>query len=231
MLDFRDRRVCITGSSYGIGFELVRLLLAEGAVVYSIARSPSPLTDPRLHHIQADLSVSIPDLTAIDFDLIVMNVGYNPGQTAYDRLPFSEVSRTVRLNVLVHLEFISRVRHKKVAFIDSVASMIGMPGHSLYCASKAFISVFCEALAREGRDTYIVYPYKVNTGFFTDVEDFLTVDKKYLAEVIVGDLKRGVRRRTVPWIFCLLPFLRSFLPGFVTEFFLGLTMKWLFTSR
>lgn len=228
MFSLRDRKVCITGSSYGIGYEIVKELLARGAVVYSIARGPIPLSSGNLHHFQMDLSRGMPDIRHVDFDVLIMNVGYNPGQKEFDDLTYEEIERSIYLNVTVHLRFIKALVHKKIVFINSVTSMIGIPKYSLYCAGKSFISTLNESLAREGKDTYIIYPYKVNTTMFKEMRDFCTVDKRYLAQIVVSDIESGARSRVVPFIFGFLPLLRSMLPNFVVDFLLRLFVRALF---
>lgn len=225
MLDLKNKVICITGASYGLGLEITKILLSKKAIVHSIARSESPIENSNLFHHRTDLNEGIPDIQDIKFDILIMNVGYNPGRVPYDKLAYNEVERAVRLNILVHLELISRLRHKKIVFINSVVSMVGIPDFSLYCASKAFISNFNEALQREGKDTYIVYPYKINTGFFQQMKDFMTLDKKYLAQIIVRDIEHGVRKRTVPCVFAILTFLQCIIPDCVINFVIKILIK------
>ncbi|KAI4291948.1 hypothetical protein PAPHI01_1222 [Pancytospora philotis] len=169
----------------------------------------------------------MPDLERLEFDILVLNVGMNPGGRRYDDLDLAEVEECVHMNVMVHLKFLKACPYKKVAFINSVTSLVGVPNYALYCASKAFISVFNEALVREGKDTYIVYPYKVNTELFKEMRDFGTIDKTRLARLIVSDLERGVRQRTVPCIFALVPLLRALLPTCVITGLVRLMMRFL----
>lgn len=225
MLDLKDKKVCITGSSYGIGYEIVRELLSKNAIVYSIARGPISLSHTNLFHFQSDLSREIPDITHVDFDVLIMNVGLNLGQKAFDDLTYEEVEQSIYMNITIHLKFIKVFTHKKIVFINSVTSMIGIPKYSLYCAGKSFISIFNESLSREGKDTYIVYPYKVNTLMFREMRDFCTIDKEYLARIIVSDIESGVKSRVVPFVFGFLPFIRSVLPNFLINFLLNLFIR------
>lgn len=224
-MDLRGKRICITGASYGIGFELAKILLARGAIVHSIARSPTTLESPNLFHYQVDLCKRIPGIAHIDFDILIMNVAVSAGPRRFDDLSYAEIERTIYLNMMVHMRLMKELRHKKVVFIDSVASMSGIPCYSLYCATKAFISTLNEALVLEGKDTYIIYPYKVNTQLFREMRDFMTLNKVSLAETIVSDIEKGVRQRTVPCIFRTVPLLKMLLPISVWDFILKILIK------
>lgn len=88
------------------------------------------------------------------------------------------MGRTIFFNLNIHLLILKATNYKKVAFICSFLSMTDLPNNSIYCSCKSFISTFNESLRREGKESYIIYPYKVNTDLFKKVKDFFTLDKK-----------------------------------------------------
>lgn len=225
MLDLKGKKVCITGGSKGIGFEIVKVLLEKGCIVHSISRSKPEIIHENLVCHQQDLYYLLPDLNG-PFDVVIMNIGVNPGSKPFDEITEEEIDRTVFLNLDIHLKLAKRLKYKKIVFIDSILSFSGTPNNSLYCASKAFISVFNQSLRREGKDTYIVYPYKVNTKLFDEIRDFFTVDKTRLAKIIVSDIENNVKMRTVPCFFALVLLLEAVFPICVTDFMSKTVIKW-----
>ena len=89
------RRVVVTGGSRGIGYEISRLFLAEGARVLAVSRDPTKLAAaqaqlPELATLSADVSV------AADVDLVVawaerewgtVDILVNNAGVLYDREP------------------------------------------------------------------------------------------------------------------------------------------------
>lgn len=228
MEGFGFKKVFITGGSKGIGLELVKILLEKGCTVHNVSRTHPPVNHKNLLHYEADLYHSIPEISE-SFDLAIMNVGTNPGSKKFEDLSEEEISRGIFMNLNIHVILARRLKYRKIVFVDSILSFSGAPYNSLYCASKAFISAFNAALRREGKDTYIVYPYKVNTELFNQIKDFLTIDKAHLAKVIVADIERGTRTRIVPFYFGIIPILECLLPIFVTDW-VARTLIRLFTK-
>lgn len=228
---YAGKTVCITGASKGIGFEIANILLQRGATVHTIARSPSSIQNKKLIHHKADLLVQVPDIKHIEFDILILNVGANIGKKPFESMDLAEVEEALFMNVTVHLRFLKELVYKKVVFINSVTSMVGIPDYSLYCASKAFMSTLNDALVREGKDTYIIYPYKVNTLLFKEMRDFMTIDKVRLAEIIVRDVENGVKYRIVPCVFAIVPLLCYVLPACVVDMLIRLAMYFLFKPK
>lgn len=226
MLDLRGKRVFITGGSKGIGFEIVKVLLGRGCIVHSISRTRPDIEHENLIFHKADLYHSIPEFSCT-FDVAIMNIGANPGSKSFDEITEDEMDRTVFLNLNVHLKLAKRLKYRKIVFINSVLSFSGLPNNSLYCASKAFIYAFNQSLRREGKDTYIVHPYKVDTTLFSEIRDFFPVEKARLAKVIVSDIENNTRTRTIPWIFASALILEAILPTCVTDFVSKIIVRWL----
>lgn len=225
MLDLKSKRVCISGGSRGIGFEIVKVLLEKDCIVHSISRTRPDIVHENLICHEADLYHSIPKLSDT-FDIVIMNVGVNPGSKPFDDITEDEMDRTVFLNLSVHLKMAKRLKYKKIVFINSILSFSGLPNNSLYCASKAFIYAFNQSLRREGKDTYIVHPYKVNTKLFSEIKDFCTIEKARLARAIVSDIENSVKTRTVPCVFALALLMDAILPICVTDLILRTAVRW-----
>lgn len=217
MFNWDQKKVFITGGSKGIGFEIVKILLDKGAVVYTMSRTAPDYNHTNLICHRADLYNHIPRMN-VEFDVIIMNIGANVGFRPFDDLEEEEIERNIFLNLNVHVLLAKRLKYKKIVFIDSILSFSGIPNSSLYCASKAFISSFNQSLRREGKDTYIVFPYKVNTGLFDEIKDFMTLDKQSVAQTVVSDIENNVKSRTIPFIFNIIPILEALLPISFADF-------------
>lgn len=215
--NWENKKVCITGGSHGIGFELVKLFLSKDSIVYNMSRSIPPIKNEKLINLQADLYENIPQINE-DLDLVIMNVGVNPGNKNFDDYTEDEIDRGIFMNLNIHVKLAKRLKYKKIVFVNSILSFTGLPQNSIYCASKAFISSFNDSLRREGKDSYIVYSYKVNTTLFKDIKDFMTIDKVHLANRIITDIENNVKTRTLPFYFYLINFIEAFCPTFISDF-------------
>lgn len=213
---WKDKNVLITGGSKGIGFEMAKILLEKGAIVHTLSRTAPEFLSPNLFWHKVDLLKDFPEFK-IYFDVAILNVGANPGQLKFEDISEDEQERTLYLNLNVHLKVIRRIKCKKIVFIDSILSMTGLPYNSLYCSCKAFIKTFNESLRREGHDTYIIYPYKINTELFSEIKDFFSLDKKYVAQTVIKDIEDNRKERVLPRIFALIPLLNFILPVFALD--------------
>lgn len=182
----------VTGASSGIGRAVARALAAEGASVVLAARRADRL-DQQAEEITtsggAALAVGV-DVTvesdvdhlhdrAIDrfgrVDILVNNVGvgsYGPLATMtvedYDWMMRSNM----RSSFLCTHRFLPGMLERasgQICFIGSVAGLRGLPGESVYCASKFAQMGFAQALDHETREhgvkISVVAPGGVNTEF------------------------------------------------------------------
>jgi NAD(P)-dependent dehydrogenase (short-subunit alcohol dehydrogenase family) len=98
-----------------------------------------------------------------------------------------------------------------LVFVTSIAGAVGVPGESVYSATKAGVESFAALLREEVRDQGItvstVVPGVVDTGFFT--ERGVPYDRRFprplpaerIARAVVRSLERGTPRRVVPrWL-------------------------------
>lgn len=235
-MDLKNKHVLITGGSRGIGLEIVKILLERGSHVYNLSRSLPPIKHVNLITYQADLSDTIPEFKG-NFDIIILNIGTNPGIKYFEDFTQDEIENAILLNITIHLKILNNLKMSlsgrkkmntdpvKIVFVNSVLSMVGMPNNSLYCACKSFISSFNESLRREGWDTYIIFPYKVNTSLFSGIRDIFTLNKTSVAETIVKDIQNCKKERVVPFIFRILPFVNSILPIFILDCIACTVMK------
>ena len=182
----------VTGASSGIGRAVARTLAAGGASVVLAARRAERLAELADELTGAGaLALAVPtDVTdqdevdrlhdaAIDrfgrIDILVNNVGvgsYGPLGTMtvedYDWM----MRANMRSSFLCTHRFLPAMLERgsgQICFIGSVAGLKGLPGESLYCASKFAQMGFAQALDYETREqgvkVSVVAPGGVNTEF------------------------------------------------------------------
>ncbi|KAL6122584.1 yueD [Nucleospora cyclopteri] len=213
-----NKNVFITGGSKGIGKETVKLLLNEGSNVYSISRTPSGIKHEKLFEYLCDLS-TLDNLRSMLFlhdipkiDVLINNIGYNPGVKCFEKYTEEEIDKCIILNITSHLYFLRKLSPKKVVFVNSMLGLVGVNENALYCASKAFIKSFNDSLRNENVDCYIIHPSKVDTEMFNEIKDIAYNRKEIIAETIVKDIKFNKKIRYVPFYVRFIPFIRKILP-------------------
>lgn len=185
--------VLITGASSGIGRELARLYAADGAGLVLVARSQDRLRElaaelvaqygAQAQVLPADLSRpsspgEIADELAqrnIDVDVLVNNAGFGAhgsvaelgAQRQLDMIDVN-VAALTQLTALL----LPGMLERRTGAILNVASTAGFqpgPNQAVYCATKAYVLSFTEALAEEVRGSGVqvscLAPGPTDTGF------------------------------------------------------------------
>jgi len=179
----------VTGASGGIGEEFARQLAAQGTDLVLVARSGDALE--RLaaelrdrHRVRCDVLVA--DLTtddgvertlgpAAEVDLLVNNAGYGIAERLVDVEP-AHVEGMIRLNVLALARLTRAAVPAMVARgrgavinVSSVAGFSPSQAFATYNATKAFVTMFTEALSLEVKGTGVqvqaLCPGLTRTGF------------------------------------------------------------------
>ncbi len=164
--------VLVTGASSGIGRELAKLFAADGSRVVLVARRRE-----RLEALAAEIrekgGEAVPlvydlldpaapqklfdDLAArhIDVDVLVNNAGFG-GAGKIAALPLDRQLGMIQLNIaaLTHLTrlFAPKMIERRRGGILNVGSIAGFQSganQAVYCATKAYVLSFTEALAAE----------------------------------------------------------------------------------
>jgi 3-oxoacyl-[acyl-carrier protein] reductase len=182
----------ITGASSGIGRAVARTLAGEGASVVLAARRAERLQDLADELNEAGMTaLAVPadvgeegDVDRLhattverfgDADILVNNVGVG----SYGPLPTMTVEdydwmmrSNVRSSFLCTRRFLPAMLERgsgQICFVGSVAGLKGLPGESVYCASKFAQMGFAQALDYETREqgvkVCVVAPGGVNTEF------------------------------------------------------------------
>jgi len=168
---FHGRTVAITGAGAGIGLATATLFASLGAQVFAhLGRSrhldalPANITgmtsDFTTPSGQADF-ISFIEQRTESIDVLINNAGTMVGRFPADALTEEEYQQIVSLNqdavVRITRGLIPRLikgadANGSASIINTVsisASTGGSPGSSIYSATKAFVSTYTKALARE----------------------------------------------------------------------------------
>lgn len=216
--------VCVTGGSRGLGLEITKELVKRGAYVHVIARSPQTFFHGNIKYYQMDLAKEKPAFL-IKFDVVISNLGTNVGNKKFDDMEYEEIVEMLDLNVVLHLWLLKHLRYKKFVFVNSVLSQQGLPEYSMYCASKSFIHILNQSLRREGKDTVIIYPYKINTHLFGEIKDVCTLDAAYVAVRLLNDVENGSKEDFVPLIFRFINLFVALMPVSLQDYFSRLVRR------
>jgi NAD(P)-dependent dehydrogenase (short-subunit alcohol dehydrogenase family) len=213
METLRGKVALVTGGSRGIGLAIARALVAEGAQVAVTGLSGTHLSNarPRLEAagpgsvetLQADVR-TLPDVQrAIDatvsrfggLDVLINNAGIGVFKPVAEMSP-DEWSAIIDTNLTgVYYACHAAIPHLRArggGYIINISSLAGknsFPGAAAYCASKAGLNAFSEALMQEVRYDGIrvsyVMPGSVATGF-NNGDETKGADWKTSADDVAG---------------------------------------------
>ncbi|KJJ37761.1 SDR family NAD(P)-dependent oxidoreductase [Aequorivita vladivostokensis] len=165
------KNIIITGTSRGIGFEMVRLFSEAGYNVLALSRNSKPISDLKLKNVTA-LEFDIADESEIvklsaylqtgmkSVDVLINNAGFLVNKP-FAEITSEEFKRCYDVNVFGVASLIKTVLPfmKKEGHVVSISSMGGVqgsvkfPGLSAYSSSKGAIITLTELLAEEYKET------------------------------------------------------------------------------
>lgn len=216
--------VIVTGASRGIGAATVTELAARGAVVVGTGRSvpppgplggwvPADLRDPGAgERLVAEVLSAHGRL-----DAIVANAGVGHAGPI-EAMPTDRVVELVHVNLLAPLLLtraalpaMRAARRGSLLYVTSIAGALGVPGESVYSATKAAVEAFADVLRAEVRTDGItvatLLPGVVDTGFFAargaayDRRFPRPMPPQRVAAAIADMLATDAHRRFVPrWL-------------------------------
>lgn len=154
------RRALVTGATSGIGKAVVLALRDAGLEVIAAGRSPEALAglagEAGVWVVEAD--VRQPEafdtiLAQYPVDLLVNNAGVLTTRSPFQEIEPAEIDTMLDINLKAPLHLARRVLPGMLErgvghlfFIGSSAGRAAHPGAAVYGASKAGISLFCDAL-------------------------------------------------------------------------------------
>ncbi|MCX7551913.1 SDR family NAD(P)-dependent oxidoreductase [Xanthomarina sp. F2636L] len=167
----KSKHIIITGTSRGIGFELVKLLAAQGHKVLALSRNHNPVTDLQLDDVTSfsfDLSEPSSYQAVADFikkewhyvDILINNAGAIINKP-FSQTSFQDFEKVYKTNVFGVSELIRTVLPfiKKDGHVVTISSMGGVqgsvkfPGLSAYSSSKGAVITLTELLAEEYKES------------------------------------------------------------------------------
>lgn len=221
------RSILITGASSGIGEALALAYARPGVFLALLGRDAVRLgtVAARCRQAGAEVDTATVDvtdaadlaacMTAVDsrqpLDLIVANAGISGGTArGHESLDQARAIFAVNVDGVVNTVMpligpMTRRRRGQIAIMSSLASFRGFPGAPAYCASKAAVRVWGEALrgdlAPHGVEVSVICPGFV-VSRMTAANDFhmpLLMPVERAARIIVRGLARNRSRIAFPW--------------------------------
>ena len=188
----------ITGASRGLGREIARAFLREGANLLLCARNPIELEETRktleatakgrVHSVVTDVtSEAALDALASEaqtrlggVDILVANAGIQGPKGPFEENDWGKWVETVRINLLgtayccrALLPLLKASERGKILILSGGGATKPMPFFSAYSASKAGVVRFGETLAEElkprGIDVNMIAPGALNTKMLDEV--------------------------------------------------------------
>jgi len=250
------QNLLITGAARGIGAALARKAAARGARVALVGLEPEQLAavaeelGPQHLWVEADVTDAEALKAAVQrtvdtfggLDVVVANAGIAPLTTVMTSSAHA-LARTIEVNLIGAMltahaalpEIAKRKGH--VLLISSAAAFAVLPGMSAYCAAKAGLERFGDALrlevAHRGVTVASAHPTWIDTDMVRDTEDalptfkatrqqlpgplgaFTSVDA--CAEALVENLETRRRRVFVPGSVGVISALRQVVTGAASE--------------
>lgn len=226
-MDWTNKVVLITGASSGIGRGLAVNLARRGAAVGLLARRREILDQIAAEIINAGgRARALPaDVTQVDsvrgaveelrqqfgpIDVLVANAGISIN-TSVPNLCEKEIAELINVNVIGVINSVSAVLpnmirqgHGHLVVNSSLAAYRGLPKSAAYCASKAAISSFFEALRIDlkgsGVDVTIIHPGFVKTPLIANIRrtPFL-MEVDYAVQKIIRAIEKRKKGYAFPW--------------------------------
>ncbi len=164
-----QKTIFITGASSGFGRELATQAVARGDKVVATARRPEELEDlvnsapERVLALRLDVTSKAEIKQAVrdalarfgQIDVLINNAGYGL-MGALEEVSDADIRRQIDTNLVGVIDMTRAVlpamreaRSGHVINISSIAGLVGLPGVSLYNATKFAVAGLSEALAKE----------------------------------------------------------------------------------
>lgn len=250
-MQLMGKRVLVTGASGGIGSALCQHLEQHGVRLIMTCHQPGMLNDllttlGKTHEIVvADISTQAGRNVIVKacelaggIDGLINLAGIMDFSLFETQSP-ELISKTLEINtlapILVTHQLLPQLKQKPEAFVLNVGSIfgsIGHPGFTVYCASKAAIKTFSEALSRELADSAVQVSYIAPRATATKLNSEKVValntalgnkadTPDYVARQIITTLLKGQSQRFLGWPEKLFVRLNALFPSIVHRALVG----------
>lgn len=185
MSEIVDKRIVITGANSGIGLEVLKILSKKkGNIIFAVDRNIDVISKfgDNVYPFQYD--VSRPENIDFIFSWAEDSMGgidifyANAGFSYYEEMNYIDWGRVEHMfetnvfsPIYSYQKFVDHLKGREGIFAITGSAMgyMGMPGFTLYSASKFAINGFQEAVGLEKPDNLqmtTLYPVATDTGFF-----------------------------------------------------------------
>ena len=226
-MELRNKNIILTGASGGIGQALASRLAASGASLWLVGRNLAELEALRLriqhperHTVCAVADYSDDEILSLSgcfhagkrLDVLINNAGTSRF-ALLEQHSFADIRDQLRANVEIPLLLTRALIHQfsaggTILNVGSILGELGHPGYSVYCASKAALHRFSEALGRElsatGIQVLYVAPRSTQTALNSPAVNAMNRSlgnksdaPETVAEFIIETLLRGRRRARI----------------------------------
>ncbi|MDX2082490.1 MAG: SDR family NAD(P)-dependent oxidoreductase [Rickettsiales bacterium] len=239
------KNILISGAGSGIGRALAIAYSKAGINLFLCGRNIENLQTTKIlcEELKATIHLQIIDVTDekavrnwiekitqnYQLDLVIANAGISAG-TLGGAESFSQIKKIFSTNLdgvlnLIHpaIEKMLMAKKGQIALVSSLAGFRGLPGSPAYCASKAAIKIYGEALrgnlAQFGIEVNVICPGYVKTPM-TAVNDFFMpflVPVEKCAKIIKTGLANNKSRIAFPWQLYFLVNLAAFISTKITD--------------
>jgi NAD(P)-dependent dehydrogenase (short-subunit alcohol dehydrogenase family) len=165
------KNVIITGTSRGIGFEMVKLFSEAGHKVLALSRNSKPISDLKLKNVSAlrfdiatDIDIKLLKIHMESYmdqvDVLINNAGFLVNKP-FAEITSEEFKRCYDVNVFgvaslirTALPFMKKDGHVlNISSMGGIQGSVKFPGLSAYSSSKGAIITLTELLAEEYKET------------------------------------------------------------------------------
>ncbi|WP_420409156.1 SDR family NAD(P)-dependent oxidoreductase [Hoeflea sp.] len=240
--------VAITGATSGLGWELSRLYAARGCSLVLAGRNEQRLLEisELCRALGADVetqAVDTTDFEAMDawlgqayakrpIDLFVANAGMGGSEVLVsDQAESSELARKIlEVNTRATISSVAGlIPHMTergsghIVILGSISGRIGLPQSPVYCASKAALSVYADAIRRllkpHGVSVTSVLPGFIDTPMSRslDMARPWCWPAERAARRIARDVERRAAHSVFPWQLRFLIGVQNLLPAGVSD--------------
>ncbi|MEN4793365.1 SDR family oxidoreductase [Pantoea agglomerans] len=244
-MELRNKNIVLTGANGGIGQALALRLAAAGACVWLVGRSYSKLENLRLRMPHPERHTVFVLFDYSDEEILLLSGCFqagrcldvlinNAGTSRFARLEdqsFADIRQQIRVNVEIPMILTRALIHKfsaggTILNVGSVLGELGHPGYSVYCASKASLYRFSEALGRElaSRKINVLYAAprftrtRLNSAAVNAINTALgnqSDSPEEVARFITDTLLRGDRRTRMGIMERFLVLINVLFPGLI----------------